>query len=91
MTNILPCHLHHQKYHDQLSREHQGNLELGDHVDHKAQVYAFIQRRYTNLEMEAPSLTIKGEYWSDDDYSSMPFTSSKIRTIPRTPRKSRIG
>ena len=46
---------------------------------------------YTNLEMGALSFTIRCEYWWNADDFSMPFSSSKIRTAWRKPRKSRIG
>ena len=71
---------------------HQGrNLALDDQGDGNVQVWAPSQLEYTNLEMEVLSLTINWEYWLNDEYSSMPFTSSKIGMVPRTPRKSPIG
>ena len=92
MTTILLLrHFHHQKY-EPPPRTPQGNFELDDQGDGKVQVWVGIQVRYsTNLEMKTLGLTIKCEYWWNDDHSSKLDSWETKRTIPRTPRKCRIG
>ena len=89
MTTILLRHFHHQKY--EQSREHQGNLEWDDQRDNKVQVWAGIQLRYTNLEMEALGLTIICEHWSNDHDSSMPTFILKNRNNPENTKEISNG
>ena len=44
---------------DKPPQEHQENLELNDQGDDKAQVWACIQLRYTNLEKKALGLAFR--------------------------------
>ena len=66
---------------NELSREHQGNLELDTQGDIKAQVWACNQLGYTNLKMEALDLTIGCKYWWNDDAISMPFSWQKCQQM----------